>query len=118
MNYIVNPAIFYWMSVLDSLKGVSVALLVLSVISIVFLIAIFSIDGWSWDEEDKERFKKIKRIVVILLTVTSLIVIFVPGEKTVVEMLIAKFATVENAGMTIDAIKGIVDYIVEAMKTL
>ena len=118
MNYIVNPMIFYWMSVLDSIKTVSILFLILSAVGIVICVVESCTDG-SWrDEDDMALFKKWKRVVIAIFTVSVLLVVFIPSEKTMTEMLIAKFATVENANWTLENVKNAVDYIVEAMKTL
>lgn len=118
MNYIVNPMIFYWMSVLDSIKTVSILFLILSSVGIVICVGVFCADNCCLDEDDMALFKKFVRVVTAVFAVSVLLVVFVPGEKTMTEMLIAKFATVENANWTLDTVKSAVDYIVEAMKTL
>ena len=118
MNYIVDPAIFYWISVLDSLKSVSIVFMIISIVCTVICIVSFCCEKSWWDEDETEVFKKWMRIVVIMLVVSILLVIFIPSEKTMKEMLIAKFATVENANWTLENLKNAVDYIVEAMKTL
>ena len=41
-----------------------------------------------------------------------------PSEKRLIEMQIARFATVENAEWALDAIKSATDYIVSAIKEL
>ncbi len=45
-------------------------------------------------------------------------VVFIPDKQTMIEMLVAKTATVENAEWTVDAVKQAVDYIVSAIQTL
>lgn len=118
MNYIVNPMIFYWMSVLNSLKVVSILFLILSSVGIVICVAVFCANSDWLDEDDMASIKKWTRVVIAVFAVSVLLVIFVPSEKTMTEMLIAKFATVENANWTLENVKKAVDYIVEAMKTL
>jgi len=109
--------IFYWMSVLDSIKTVSILFLILSSVGIVICIGVFCANS-CWDEDDMALFKKFARVVTAVFAVSVLLVVFVPSEKTMTEMLIAKFATVENANWTLENVKNAVDYIVEAMKTL
>lgn len=118
MNYIVNPSIFYWMSVLDAIDGVSIVFMTLSTAGVIVLTACFSCDHDWWDEDDKKLFQKWKRIVITVFVVSILFVVFIPSKETMVEMLVAKFATVENANWTLENVKSAVDYIVEAMKTL
>jgi len=44
--------------------------------------------------------------------------IFIPGKTTSVEMLIAKTATFDNVNLSVQQIKDVVDYIVQAIKTI
>ena len=118
MNYIVNPAIFYWISVLDDIRGVCIVFMILSVVGIIVLIGCYASDGWAWDDNDREMFKKCRRIVIPIFAFSLLGMVFIPDKKTMTEMLVAKFATVENANWTLENVKNAVDYIVEAMKTL
>lgn len=118
MNYIVDPAIFYWISVLDSLKTVSIVLMIISIVCAFICVAMFCTNNDWWDEEDMTKFKRFARVLTAVFAISVLLVVFVPSEKTMTEMLIAKFATVENANWTLETVKNAVDYIVEAMKTL
>lgn len=118
---IINPAVFYWMSVLDSTRSVCMALLVIAGI-ICFLLSIFHFVVSVEDDYDGDEFKnKVKKGILILAiccAVFALVLIFIPTKETMVEMLVAKTVTYENAQWTVDTVKEVVDYIIQAIKTL
>lgn len=113
MNYIINPSVFYWISVVDGLKEVACGCFVLGIAALIVCTILFSI---ATDESEKTVLK-IGFYVSIPLTIAGLLgVIFIPDKQTLIEMLIAKNVTVENAEWSLDALKQAVDYIAQAMK--
>ena len=128
MNYIINPYIFYWMSVLDYLKGISLIIAVLSGVALVivlvwYFLTYYDLDtyGGELDEDDEAMLKPIRKLAITssaVLIISTLTVIFVPSKNTLIEMLIARLATVENANWTVESLKSVVDYIVEAFKAV
>ena len=56
--------------------------------------------------------------LLVATIVFGLIVIFAPSKQTMIEMLVAKYATVDNAEWTADALKSLVDYIVQAAQAI
>ena len=115
MNYIVDPRVFYWMSVIDNLKTICVVLFSLSIVAFGLCFIFYFND---WDEELQSKCKKGWITFLILIVFFGLGIIFIPSKTTMTEMLIAKYATTENAELGIDAIKSIVDYIVSAMQAV
>lgn len=111
-NYIINPMWFYWISVFECAKLVSVIAAVL-----------FAAYGCTvivfWDDCLTKR-PSAKRITMLFVgtVVSVLLAIFIPSKETLISMMVAKFATYENAQWTADAIKSTVDYIIEAFKTI
>jgi hypothetical protein len=117
MNYIINPSVFYWMNVADGLKEIFYFLLVISSISLSAGFIILANDLTSNDNE-KRNWRIALRIAVIVSAVSILGVLFVPTKQALMEMLIAKTATVENAEWTVESLKSVVDYIVQAAQSL
>lgn len=117
MNYIVDPRVFYWMSVIDNLKTICVVLFIMSIVAFAFCFVFYIDDLWI-GEDGKSRCKKGTIAFAILSSLFVLGIIFIPSKTTMTEMLIAKYATTENAELGIDAIKSIVDYIVSAMQAV
>ena len=63
-------------------------------------------------------FKKCAIITGMFGLVAIIASIFIPGRTTNIEMLIAKTATFENVNWTVQQVKEVVDYIVQAIKTI
>ena len=75
------------------------------------------------DISDGERktvqfFTKALKIAIGVLVISGLVLVFVPSKETLIEMMIAKQATYENATWTLDALKSAVDYVVQAIQSL
>lgn len=126
-TYIVNPMIFYWLNVASSLK---IALLIAAITAGIALTCY--IVAWACcahdvrvypKNSDGEResmpiyLKMIKRLSIAVIVLVAFLV-FIPDRDTILYMMIAKMATFENAGLTVDAIKSAVDYIVAAMSEI
>ena len=115
MNYIINPAVFYWLHAIDCARTTAIIFFALSFVASTILLGAV-IGDWCYDDEDTQKCRVWLRRCVWITIICLLIMIFVPDKNTMTEMLIAKYATYENAEWTIDSVKGLVDYIVQAMK--
>lgn len=119
MNYIIHPAIFYLISVANSIKMAGIVFGFLLVVCIIVYIIIYfvTID----DEEYQEPLKKHKNIVYILVIGAAIclcIGLLLPSKETSYAMLVAKIANKENLTMTQQTIKEIVDYIVQSFNLI
>lgn len=126
-NYIINPSWFYWIDVVDGLCFAASFVVVLlgimvAVISIIYGINCRMIKEYPNLSDDEKRINsQLKRIMPILWIVwvaSVLASIFIPSKDTLITMMVAKYATYENAGLTVDALKSAVDYIVQAIQSL
>ena len=113
MTYIINPWLFYWIDIVDAIKYASLILAILAGIA-VFVSIVCWYDAYD-DDMGKvaKRFVKIFGVVSIVLFVLFLVI---PSQKTCIKMLIAKQITIENATWTVDSLKSMVDYIVDAVQ--
>ena len=126
MEYIINPKMFYIVSVLDSIKKfmfwINVVLLtaLFATAVVVFCyVAIGDNDPEDVIQNLTESGKKHKkRVWIAVIAFWILACIFVPSGETITKMCIAKLATRENLEMTVDAVKAAADYIVDAAKSL
>lgn len=116
MDYIINPYWFYWIEVADTIKGISIGAMVIFLIAAIILAATAHIDYMFKDNNEGDAKKKVLFICIVGLFLSALVCIFVPSEKTLIEMQIAKMATHNNVDLTIDKIKEIVDYIINGIK--
>ena len=136
MNYIIDPAVFYWINILGILQtciAIFGSLLILA--GIVLLLFRCHCDDDIYDRQydsgqckyvdvlNKEVANKCNTVVkwakvCILLGIGMIIAsIFIPGKVTSIEMLVARTATFDNLNLTVDGIKELIDYIVNAIKS-
>lgn len=127
MNYIINPSWFYWLGVVQSMRGFMlaafiVAIIVVGVALIVIPLELKIIQDFPTMCADERKavmlFTKALKISIGVCIVSALFLIFVPSKDTLIEMMIAKQATYENATWTLDALKSAVDYVVQAIQSL
>lgn len=129
MTYIINPMWFYWLSVADKIwRGTCSLAILLAIFSATAYIAAAALKFNALDDEGFDRKcsayivgAKVQRVATVLAVLTVIlfaISAFIPSRETLIEMQIARFATVENAEWTLDAIKSATDYIISAIKEL
>lgn len=127
MNYIINPSWFYWLGVVNSMRGFMlvafiVAIIIIGVSLIIIPVNVKSIqdDPSICDDEKKavRFFTKALKIAIGVSVAAGLFLVFVPSKETLIEMMVAKQATYENATWTADALKSAVDYVVQAIQSL
>lgn len=126
-NYIINPSVFYWMNVLNILHILNIIFFSFGLIFV--FIGIISYAVYTYNSivypalyEHGDKIAKIWRKIAVIAGIVSifsgLMMIFIPDKYTSIEMLIAKTATYENAQLTVQGIKEIVDYIIQAIKSI
>ena len=119
MTYIINPMWFYWLSVADAVCTISIVLLAFSSVAMVIGgIMYLSNAGWGEDNIDYRIGKRLFKTALPICIVAVLLVVFLPSKDTLIEMQVARYATVENAEMSLDAIKAAADYILNAIKEM
>lgn len=127
MNYIINPSWFYWLGVVNSMRSFMIAAFVIAIIVIGVALIIIPIEVKMIQDfptmcADERKavmfFTKALKIAIGVCIVAGLFLVFVPAKETLIEMMIAKQATYENATWTVDALKSAVDYVVQAIQSL
>lgn len=127
MNYIINPSWFYWLGVVHSMRGFMLTAFIVSIIIIGVALIIIPVNvkliqdypSISDDERKAVRFfTKALKVGIGVSVVAALFLVFVPSKETLIEMMIAKQATYENATWTVDTLKSAVDYVVQAIQSL
>ena len=127
MNYIINPSWFYWLGVVNSMRGFMLTAFIVSIIIIGVALIIIPVNvklirdypSISDDERKVVRFfTKAMKVSIGVCVVGGLFLVFVPSKETLIEMMVAKQATYENATWTVDALKSAVDYVVQAIQSL
>lgn len=127
MNYIINPSWFYWLGVVHSMRGFMltafiVAIIVIGVALIIIPVNVKLIRDYPSISDDERKvvrfFTKALKVAIGVCVASGLFLVFVPSKETLIEMMIAKQATYENATWTVDALKNAVDYVVQAIQSL
>lgn len=117
MDYIINPLWFYWLQVVNGVRGSACVVFVISVVLLI-VIGVATPMIVSLDGEVPMWCKTGLKIGIILIIPAELIVIFLPSSDTLISMMIAKYATYTNAQLTLEAIKAAVDYVVQAVQSI
>ena len=127
MNYIINPSWFYWLGVVNSMRGFMlaafiVAIIIVGVSLIVIPVNVKMIQDYPSLSDDERKvvrfFTKALKVAIGVCVASGLFLVFVPSKETLIEMMVAKQATYENATWTVDALKNAVDYVVQAIQSL
>lgn len=122
-NYIIAPQVFYWINTLSSMQTVFGILGGVCTAAFICLSIgwIYNADQARLYEDNKFYMKVCKKWAIITGTLGLIMIvlaIFIPGKTTSIEMLVAKTATFDNVDWTVQQIKEVVDYIVQAIKTI
>ena len=127
MNYIINPSWFYWMGVVHSMRDFMlvafiVAIILIGVALIIIPVNVKLIQDYPSICDDERKavrfFTKALKVAIGVCIASGLFLVFVPSKETLIEMMVAKQATYENATWTVDALKNAVDYVVQAIQSL
>lgn len=109
---IINPWIFYWMSVVDNLRS-----LLAFIGAVTFTITLWLCLDWIVEfcsnrcKNDSAKIQKIKSIACIGL-VCSLLFTFIPSEKTLTRMIVASYVTPQNIEIMQGEANKSVDYLI------
>lgn len=105
VTYIINPWIFYLISLSDTLKWAFC------------IFAIIAIIGSFYICDEHENVKLAKRVFIVGC-VSIIICLFLPSKDTCYKMLIASQVTTENIENAKETVKDVADYIIEATKNI
>lgn len=116
MTYIINPMWFYWVNVVSVIKITAIFIVVSAGIALCigFILKLCNA-VYGEQDADYRAGKCLVKISLVPFIICLLLCIFLPNKETLIEMQIAKLATVENTQWTLDSIKSAVDYIIQAI---
>lgn len=110
MQPIINPWIFYWAEVCETVKTASGVFAVFCVgLTILLIIGIY-------DEDDKHHMFKFIICSIVGIVFFALIYTFIPSEKTIYKMTVASYLTEDNVARGKEEIKELVDYIADKIE--
>ncbi len=118
MNYIINPWVFYLLSVLDNIVVCGVVLIVVLATAYIVYVIVWCT---AFYEDDKEKYPSPLAILKkwktpLILCIAALILI--PSQETCYKMLIASQVTTEHIADAKETIREVADYIVESAKEI
>lgn len=101
---IISPWVIYLMDVVDGVKAVCLIGAVITACT--FCISLLDFFFWAVDE-DKEKSKKLARILSVITFTLWILFILTPSKKAVIEMIVAKHITYENVNKVATELKRI-----------
>ena len=109
MTPIIDPRLLYLIGLIDrasQIIGFGGALLCAAIVICGIVYFISYDEDWYDPDEGRELRKRLPiRAMVIALVVCALLMLLLPAKEDMIAMLIAKYATAENMGAVIEAIK-------------
>lgn len=117
-DYLIDPMMFYWMGMADSLITFCGAMAV--VLGLILAITITCWIAFKLNEEERGKvlFRNTSIFCIVLFFLFSGAAIFVPDRTTLIQMAVAKQVTHSNIKVAKDEIKSAVDYIFEKVKEI
>ena len=119
-NYIIDPAWIYWVNICDAVKTMFIVIAVLSASVLVALLIATVADELVFDDVDADyaKIKKLIRFVISVTLLSTAAAIFIPNATTLIGLKVTELVTQSNIDFSTDALKSVVDYIVEAIKSV
>ena len=113
---IINPWIFYLINILENIMVTGIVLFVISVVTAIVMGVMVFDPAESVSDEKKKLFKKmLKRVVIPIVVVCTLLITFIPSEKTMYTMLVSSYVTTDNLETATEVIQDGVDYIFDKL---
>lgn len=135
MSYIIDPILFYNMSIFDALKivtaifgfifGCGMITAIVCYIYNEYQLKYYKIGDYASKEDRIKEYEQALRICkhyIILGSILTIIfissAIFIPSKTVCIEMIVAKNITSETIEGGIEALKSTIDYIISKLQTL
>lgn len=117
MNSIISPWVFYWVGVLDTLKGVALIIAVITVIGVIVMGLWMGLDISFNNGVDRDMAKLWIKLAIVSF-VASMICAVLPSESTCYKMLAANMFTEKNVTAATEYVTDVIDYAVDKVKEL
>lgn len=120
MNSIISPWVFYWISIVDNIRILLIAILIMLVIGevIMFMCTLCDADLFSFKDKDVADEVKLCIKVAIATFVVAVLVCVTPDSDTCYKMLAAKMLTQDNINSATEYVTDVIDYAVDKVKEL
>lgn len=120
MNPIINPWVFYWISVLSNIQTILVIVLIITVVATIILgiMTATKANVFSFRDADAIRYGKWAIKMAIVSVVIGIICALIPSEETCYKMLAADMFTQDNINSATEYVTDVIDYAVDKVKEL
>lgn len=120
MNPIINPWVFYWISVFSNIQTILVIVLIITVVATITLGIMTATEAnvYSFRDADATRYGKWTIKLAIVSVVLGVICSIIPSEETCYKMLAANMFTQDNINSATDYVTDVIDYAVDKVKEL
>ena len=112
MQPIIDPKIFYFIHLFENIRWLSFITIGLLSVAIIIILPECCMQG---NIKLLKKFIYNKKII-LMLTISVLLVIFIPSKDTMITMLISQNITIDNINSVKGQVFEIVDYIVKNLK--
>lgn len=114
MTPIINPWVFYLSNVVSNLDVICFIGMIFGGSGVVLfaIMYLMGLDG-CFEDDVTEAVKKLLKVAIITLAVSSLITIFIPSETTITKMLVAQNVTYERVETVTDTVETVYNDIME-----
>lgn len=120
MNSIINPWVFYWIGIVDSVRTLLIVILTVLMIggAIMFMCTMSDADVRGFKDKDVAEEVKLCIKVAIAAFVVAVLVCVVPSEDTCYKMLAADMFTQDNINNATEYVTDVIDYAVDKVKEM
>lgn len=120
MNSIINPWVFYWISIVDNIRTLLIAILIVLVIGEAIMSMCTMSDADLFSFKDKEVADEVKLCIKVAIAtfVVAVLVCVTPDSDTCYKMLAAKMFTQDNINSATEYVTDVIDYAVDKVKEL
>ena len=117
---IINPWVFYWISIVGNIRTLLIVVLTVLVLGgvITFMCAMSDAEFYSFKDENVAKEVKICIKIAIATFVVTVLVCVIPDSDTCYKMLAAKMLTRDNINNATEYVTDVIDYAVDKVKEL
>jgi len=118
MNSIINPWVFYWIGIVDSIRTLLIAILIVLITggAIMFMCTMSDVDDHGFKDKNVAEEVKICIKVAIATFVVAVLICVIPSEDTCYKMLAADMFTQDNINNATEYVTDVIDYAVDKLK--
>lgn len=120
MNSIISPWVFYWIGIVDNVRTLLIAILIVLLIGLAILLVCTMCDVDDYGSESKNVDKDVKICIKVAITtfIVAILVCVIPDSDTCYKMLAADMFTSDNINSATDYVTDVIDYAVDKVKEL